>query len=81
MAIALEFRFIGHTFYYIATSYIMSRFAPYIPIAEAGGFTPASSGGYGAVGKKNRPAHDAGRSGGSNDFDRKCLIGRSRLRC
>jgi len=35
MAIA----FVAHTFYYTAVSCLMSRLAPYIPTAKAGGFT------------------------------------------
>lgn len=39
MAIALEIRFIGHMFYYTAVTWMLSRFAPFIPIAKARGFT------------------------------------------
>ena len=35
MAIAV----VAHTFYYTAVSCLMSRLAPYIPTAKAGGFT------------------------------------------
>ena len=39
MAVALKLRFIGHTFYHTVMSYMTSRFAPYIPLAKARGFT------------------------------------------
>jgi len=32
--------FIDHTFYFTAMSYLMSRLAAFIPIANARGFTP-----------------------------------------
>jgi hypothetical protein len=39
MKVACETLYIAHAFYYTTIFYLMSRFAPYIPSAKAGGFT------------------------------------------
>ena len=39
MSITLETLIFAHMFYYTAAFYLLSRFAPYIPTPEGGGFT------------------------------------------
>jgi hypothetical protein len=39
MKVASETLYIARVFYFTTIFYLMSRFAPYIPSAKAGGFT------------------------------------------